>query len=149
MPEDQAQPHLRPFKPLTPAVKALTWLASLKAWAKTLRRDIIMITLMVRHPKTPLIARIILYGTLCYALSPIDLIPDFIPVIGFLDELILLPALIAFAIHLTPKDVTTTCRQQAAETPFNDPRLKWLGALMIISLWLVALKILWHSLHST
>ena len=107
-----------------------------------------MITLMVRHPKTPFIARIILYGTLCYALSPIDLIPDFIPVIGFLDELLLLPALIAFAIYLTPKEITTTCRQQAAEVPFNDPRLKWLGALMIISLWLLALKILWHSLHS-
>lgn len=149
MPEDQLQSHLLLFKPLTPTVKALTWLASLKDWAKTLRRDIIMLTLMVRHPKTPLIARIILYGTLCYALSPIDLIPDFIPVIGILDDLLLLPAFIALAIHLTPKDVTATCRQQAAETPFNDPRLKWLGALMIISLWLVALKILWHSLHST
>lgn len=105
-----------------------------------------MLNLLVRHEETPLIAKAILYATLCYALSPIDLIPDFIPVIGLVDDLILLPALIALAIKLTPKDVTMACRLRAQEPIIQDPYFQKVGTLIILAIWMMGLGLLWYEL---
>ena len=80
------------------------------------RREIRVYQLVLRHPRTPTLARWLLRAAIAYALSPIDLIPDFVPLIGHLDDAIVVPALVVAAIHLIPKDVLNECRA-AAEAP--------------------------------
>lgn len=86
---------------------------NLKERAKELKADIPTVFLALKHRKTPILAKIISVVTVGYALSPIDLIPDFIPVLGYLDDVILLPALIALTIKLIPDDVWTECREKS------------------------------------
>jgi uncharacterized membrane protein YkvA (DUF1232 family) len=74
-----------------------------------------------------------------YALSPIDLIPDFIPVIGYLDDLVLIPLGIALLIRMMPKDVIEECRYKARENPPAKKMKSWLGAILIVSLWCLAI----------
>jgi len=71
----------------------------------------------LRHPLTPLYAKIFVAIIVGYALSPIDLIPDFVPVLGYLDDVILLPLGIALAVKLIPEDVLTACRKEAQNNP--------------------------------
>jgi len=66
---------------------------------------------VLRHPRTPRFSKLLLGVAIAYAVSPIDLIPDFIPVVGHLDDLVILPLLIWIAVRLIPKSVTTECRQ--------------------------------------
>ena len=123
-------------------------LASLTAWAKRVRRDTLMLWFARRHPATPLLAKILCVLALAYALSPIDLIPDFIPVLGLLDELILLPLLIWLAVRMLPAEVVDASRLQAddwLETRQAQPR-SYMGAAVIILLWLGIAAIAWHLL---
>lgn len=85
----------------------------LKARAKRLKTDIPAVFLALRRKETPLGAKILAAVTVAYALSPIDLIPDFIPVLGYLDDVLLLPFFIALTIRRIPKDVLDDCRAQA------------------------------------
>jgi len=85
----------------------------LKERAKQLKTDIPAVFLALKRCETPLLAKIIAAITVAYALSPIDLIPDFIPVIGMLDDVILLPGLIAIVIKLIPAEVFAQCRKEA------------------------------------
>lgn len=75
--------------------------------------------------------------TVGYALSPIDLIPDFIPVLGYLDDVILLPALIALTIRLISEDVWTRCRQQSENMRKDGKPMKWYFAIPIVVIWLL------------
>lgn len=102
-----------------------------------------------RHPDTPLLAKCLCVLALAYALSPIDLIPDFIPVLGLLDELILLPAMIWLAVRILPMQVVIACRQEAGdwlEARNAKPR-SYAGAVLIVMLWLTAAYLLWQMLQ--
>ena len=84
---------------------------SLKKRARQLKIDIPAVFMAMKCRETPFLAKVLAAAAIVYALSPIDFIPDFIPVIGFLDDVILLPALIALAIKLIPADVFSKCRE--------------------------------------
>jgi uncharacterized membrane protein YkvA (DUF1232 family) len=81
-------------------------------YVKRFLQEIVFYKLVLRHPKTPRSAQFFLGAAIAYVLSPIDLIPDFIPVIGHLDDVILVPLLIWFALRLIPTDVIDECRKQ-------------------------------------
>ena len=91
----------------------MSLLEKLKRWAEILRGNIKALSLARKDPRVPWVAKAVLVLVVAYALSPIDLIPDFIPVLGLLDDLILLPLGIALAIRLMPKDVWAECQLRA------------------------------------
>ena len=115
-------------------------LEKLKARAKSLKREIDALYLAARDPRTPWYAKAVIACVVAYALSPIDLIPDFIPVLGYLDDLLLLPLGIYLALKLIPTEVLIDARRRAAGTPSTLPK-RWSVALFIIILWLVALVV--------
>ena len=86
---------------------------NLKKRAKQLKEDIPALYLAMKSKNTPILAKLLAFLTVAYALSPIDLIPDFIPVLGYLDDLILLPLLVVLTIKLIPKEVWLQSKEQA------------------------------------
>lgn len=110
----------------------------IRAWAGRLRADTLALYLAARHPRTPWLARLLIAGLVAYALSPIDLIPDFIPVLGYLDDLILLPLGIAVAVRMIPPGVLEECRAAARQT-FSDGRpVSRLAGAVVVGVWLAA-----------
>ncbi len=108
----------------------------LKEKAKALKTEVIAIYLSMRDSRTPLLAKIMIFITISYAFSPIDLIPDFIPVLGYLDDLIILPLLIAASIRLIPNEVLTECRIKAKENIRVNKKAGIYAAIIIILLWI-------------
>src|SRR5262245_40061958 len=90
-------------------------LARLRAWARGLRTEAHALSLAARDPRTPWYAKALVAAVAAYALSPIDLIPDFIPVVGYLDDLVLVPLGLLLAIRLVPAEVLSECRTRAGE----------------------------------
>ena len=117
---------------------------NLKATAIGLKQELVVLHLAYQHPKTPWTAKALIILVIGYALSPIDLIPDFIPVIGLLDDLILLPIGIYWAIQLIPKDVMELCRIQA-ETYTWVKKKNIIAGLIIGLFWLV---VMYFSVHA-
>lgn len=111
----------------------------MRARAKQLKSDIPAIFLVWKDKKTPWTAKAVAAITVAYALSPIDLIPDFIPVLGFLDDVILLPALIALTIKLIPSDVWERNRKLAENLWENGRPKKWYFAIPVAVLWMLVL----------
>jgi len=109
-------------------------LSSIKAWARNLKRDSVALYLASRDPRVPWYAKALAIAIAAYALSPIDLIPDFIPVIGYLDDLILLPFGIWLAISLVPDEVMAECRANASAV-LQRP-ISRAGMIAIIALWI-------------
>lgn len=93
---------------------------------------------LFRHRETPRAARLVAIATLAYALSPIDLIPDFVPVLGMLDDLVLIPLGIALAVRLTPRPLWQARLAEAEVSREKLPRLWW-GALVVLLVWALAL----------
>lgn len=109
----------------------------LKERAKKLKTDIPAIFLALKDKETPLAAKIFAWCTVAYALSPIDLIPDFIPILGYLDDVILLPALVALTVKLIPEDIMERNRRLSAEIWKNGKPKKWYYSIPIILIWLL------------
>ena len=114
----------------------------LKEKAKKLKYDIPAVFIAMKKKETPIIAKILAGITVAYALSPIDLIPDFIPVLGYLDDVLLLPVLIALTIKLLPKDVFEKCRMEAKDLWSDGKPKKWYYAIPIILIWLLIIGLL-------
>jgi len=123
-------------------------LARLKNRARLLKRDVVTLWFAYRHPQMPLAAKIAAILIVAYAFSPIDLIPDFIPVLGFLDEVILLPAFIWLTLKLVPESVVVESRS-AAQAWMNAHHTRprnYIAAAIIIGLWSIAAWLLWRWL---
>ncbi len=110
---------------------------TIRLWAKSLKRDVVALWIAVRDPRTPWLAKGIAAFVAAYALSPIDLIPDFIPILGYVDDLLIVPLGIAVAIRLIPPALMVEFRREA------DTRSIWPGSVVaagfIIGVWLVAI----------
>jgi len=124
-------------------------LETLKKRARLLKAELHALWLANRDPRTPAAARWLILCVVVYALSPIDLIPDFIPVIGYLDDLILLPLGIALVLRLIPPEVMTECRERARLEPFNvSEKWKTAAVISVILIWLMTTSIIfWFVFH--
>lgn len=123
-------------------------LTRLKQWAARLKRDVAALWFAYRDARTPWAAKILTVLIVAYALSPIDLIPDFIPILGYLDELILLPAAVWLALHMLPSSVLADARQRADDWVAHGHRIprSMLGLAIVLVLWsllLAALSWVW------
>jgi uncharacterized membrane protein YkvA (DUF1232 family) len=107
----------------------------LKRRADRLRAEALALYLAARDPRTPWYARLLIAGVVAYALSPIDLIPDFVPVLGCLDDLVLVPAGLALAITLVPAPVLAECRARAAEVARRGRPVSRVAAVVIVTIW--------------
>ncbi len=114
----------------------------LKERAKKLKTDIPAVFLALKDRRTPWYAKILAAVVVVYALSPVDLIPDFIPVLGYLDDLILLPALIALCIRCIPKDVFASCRSRAQGMWGNGKPEKWYYAIPFVLIWVAVIALI-------
>lgn len=110
---------------------------NVKERAKKLKTDIPAIFLTLKDKDTPILAKIFGSITIAYALSPIDLIPDFIPVLGYLDDIILLPLMIGLTIKLIPADIIEKNRQKAEGIWENGKPKKWYYAIPIVLFWII------------
>ena len=115
---------------------------NLKAKAKQLKKEIPAVLFALRDRETPILAKLLAALTVAYALSPIDLIPDFIPVLGYLDDLLLLPLLITLTVKLIPSRVWQRSREQAAKVREEKAPKRWYYALPILAIWLILILLL-------
>lgn len=111
---------------------------SLRGWAKRIKADAMTLWFACRHPRTPWHAKALGMFVVAYALSPIDLIPDFIPIFGYLDDVLLLPFLMWLTLRMLPPDVLLECRVQAEEwmNTAKDKPKSVVGAALILVVWL-------------
>jgi uncharacterized membrane protein YkvA (DUF1232 family) len=113
----------------------------LKEWAHRLKRDVYALYMAARDPRVPWYAKALAGLVAAYALSPIDPIPDFIPVLGYLDDMIVIPLGIRAAIWMIPEEVMADLRRKAEERILVRPRSQF-GAVVVVGLWLAAAFIL-------
>jgi uncharacterized membrane protein YkvA (DUF1232 family) len=125
----------------------LTMLERIKQWARTIRRDVIALWIAARDPRVPWYVKALAMAIAAYALSPVDLIPDFIPVLGYLDELVILPVGILLVVQLIPAPLMAEFREQATATA-QKPR-STIAAVIIVLIWLTVATLagwwLWRS----
>lgn len=112
-------------------------IAKLKQRARQLKSEVQALMIVYSDYKTPLIAKILIGITVGYLLSPIDLIPDFIPVLGLLDDLIIVPLLISVSIKLIPAEILTEARQKVKDNPKTLKKSNWVFAILIMAVWLL------------
>lgn len=116
-----------------------------KDWARRVKRDAVAVYFAARDPRTPMLARCIALAVAAYALSPIDLIPDFIPVLGYLDDLLIVPLGLLLVIRLLPPEVLAESREKAM-TLLSRPK-SYVAAAFMVSIWLlciVAIAYWWY-----
>ncbi|RBI63038.1 hypothetical protein DMJ13_00310 [halophilic archaeon] len=107
-----------------------------KERAEALEADVYALYLAYRHPRTPVYARGVIVLLVAYAVSPIDPVPDFVPGVGYLDELVVLPVGVALALRLIPDDVVDECRERA-DGEIDAGRVRWVVAGVVLALWLL------------
>ncbi len=109
-----------------------------RQWTRAVKRDVRALYLAAGDPRVPWYAKAVAVAVAAYALSPIDLIPDFIPVLGYVDDVLIVPAGILLAVKLVPPDVMAELRA-VATCPDRPPVLGWVAAVIIVGLWLVGI----------
>ena len=117
-------------------------LQRLKQRTRGLRREVYAMYLATRHPQTPWYAKLLAAAVVVYALSPFDLIPDAIPVLGLLDDVIIIPLGVLAVRRIIPSGVRVECRQQAIDGVQVGTGWKWAGGLAIIALWVLCITLL-------
>lgn len=109
----------------------------MKKWAKNLKKQLLVLYLAYRDERVPWYAKLFTMLVVAYAFSPIDLIPDFIPILGYLDDLILVPLGVYLALKLIPEEVLEDCKRKVeGQSSMNKPK-NWITAFLIISIWLI------------
>jgi len=112
---------------------------SIKSWREKvtqLKTDTHALYLACKDPRVPWYVKVFIAAIVAYVLSPIDLIPDFIPVLGYLDDLIIISAGFSLALKMIPKEVLEECREKAKSEPISG-RSKWIVAFIIVLIWLL------------
>ena len=110
----------------------MRFIADAKTWAKNIKRDVHAVWLAAHDPRTPLLAKVLALIVAAYAVSPIDLIPDFIPVIGYLDDLIIVPLGIMLVVRLIPAEVMREHRETAAQASIRPVSRITAGVFIVI-----------------
>ncbi len=111
-------------------------LTSFQQKAKALKTETYTVYFALRNPKVPWYAKAFIALVIGYAMSPIDLIPDFIPVLGYVDDLVIVPAGIFLALKMIPGEVLQECREKAKSERIGG-KTKWIGILIIVLIWLL------------
>jgi len=121
---------------------------SIRQRARELKIELIALALAARHPQTPWYAKLVVAGCVAYALTPVDFIPDAIPVVGLIDDLIFIPLAIAFAVRFIPAPVLADCRARSHEIEARAPRLSraswiligaaWVTVVVLVAVWTIA-----------
>lgn len=111
-------------------------LTDFKQRARRLKEETFALCLVARHPGTPWYAKLFVAGIVAYAFSPIDLIPDFMPVLGYVDDLILIPMGIALAIRMVPPSVLAECRARAQEVMSQGKPVSRIAGAVIVVIWI-------------
>lgn len=107
-----------------------------RRYVQRLKTDILALWLAGKHPRVPWYARLVVVGVVAYAWSPIDLIPDFIPILGHLDDLVLLPAGLVLALRLIPPDILAECRREAQAVMAGKQPISRVAGVIIVAIWL-------------
>ncbi|SFO66998.1 Uncharacterized membrane protein YkvA, DUF1232 family [Mesorhizobium sp. NFR06] len=116
-------------------------LDSARQWARGIKRDVVALWIAARDPRVPWYAKATAGAVAAYALSPIDLVPDFIPIVGYLDDLLIVPVGIMLAVKLVPSDLMQEFREEATR---HEKPVSKAGLAFVIALWvLAALALLW------
>ena len=123
----------------------MAFIQDVKKRVRELKSETFALYLAARHPDTPWYAKAFVAGIVAYAFSPIDLIPDFIPVLGYLDDLVLIPLGIAVAIKMIPPEVLAECRARARTSTAGGRPVSRIAAVIIVGVWIVvaALCVRW------
>ena len=122
--------------------------ASIRDWARRVKRDAVMLWFARRHPDVPLLPKLLCLLAVLYALSPIDLVPDFVPVLGYVDDVLVLPALIWLTVRLLPPQVVAACRAQADEwmAARGSKPVSRAGVVLIVVIWCAIAWLCWRLL---
>ncbi len=118
-----------------PLISIMTFLSRLKQWARVIKRDVVALWIAARDPRVPWYAKVTAGAVAAYALSPIDLIPDFIPVFGYLDDLVIVPLGILLVVRLVPETLMDEFRMEAARRVARPN--SYGGLLIMLALWLI------------
>ncbi|MFF2155280.1 YkvA family protein [Paenibacillus chitinolyticus] len=108
-----------------------------KAKVREIKRNIFVLYLAYKHPRVPWYAKLFALCVVAYAFSPIDLIPDFIPILGYLDDLIIVPLGITLALKLIPQEVIQDCREKAEEIRKKGKPKNWVTGALFIIIWIL------------
>jgi uncharacterized membrane protein YkvA (DUF1232 family) len=119
------------------------WTSSLRAWAKRVKRDVVALYFAARDPRVPWYAKAVAAAVAAYALSPIDPVPDFIPILGYVDELVVLPVGIILAVKLIPPKIMAEHRA-AADKATAKP-ISRIAAVVIVAMWVTAAAFLFSA----
>jgi uncharacterized membrane protein YkvA (DUF1232 family) len=117
-----------------------------KQWAAKLRLEAFTLYYAYRNPKTPWYAKLWTAIVVAYAFSPIDLIPDFIPILGYLDDLVLIPLGMAVAVKLIPKEILDESRQLARQRIDGKKPINWIAGALIIGIWATVLVFVFYKI---